>query len=153
MAITPSGTPTLTAPDLPATPSTSAVVTVDAPRAPSVDVSAQVPAIPLRASSPSLASPEAKPDTSTLAAEIAALGAARAQLAASPDEARVSLARYRRAFPRGKLGPEADVIALEALAAKGDRPRLVREATLFLRRYPHAPHRTRVKQLVDEAGR
>jgi outer membrane protein assembly factor BamD (BamD/ComL family) len=88
-----------------------------------------------------------------LAAEVAALDAARGALDAdAPDDALALLHRYLLGFPKGKLAPEAEVLAIEAYAKKGDRLLLTREATRFLDRYPKAPQRTRVEQLCAEAS-
>lgn len=92
-------------------------------------------------------------EASTLAAEVAALDAARSALdAGAPDDALALLHRYLLDFPKGKLVPEAEVLAIEACAEKGDRLRVTREATRFLERYPNAPQRTRVEQLRREAS-
>jgi len=95
----------------------------------------------------------AAPEASTLAAEVAALDAARGALdAGAPDDARTLLHRYLLDFPKGKLVPEAEVLAIEACAEKGDRLRVTREAARFLERYPNAPQRTRVQQLRRDAS-
>jgi hypothetical protein len=106
--------------------------------------------LPARASAVG-STPPAEP--SSLAAEVAALDAARRSLdTGAPDETLTILARYLQEFPKGKLVPEAEVMAIEVRAAKGDRARVVREATRFLQRHPTAPQRTRVEQLRTEAA-
>jgi len=97
--------------------------------------------------------PATRDEASSLAAEVAELDMARSALdARTPDDALAALRRYLRDFPKGKLVPEAQVMGIEALAAKGDRARVSKEATRFLARYPNAPQRTRVEQLRAEAG-
>jgi hypothetical protein len=86
---------------------------------------------------------------STLAAEVSRIDAARtANAAGDYDEAVWLIARYHRDFPDGALAPDADVVALEAIAAKRDRPETARRAALFLSRYPGDPHTEKVKWLA-----
>jgi TolA-binding protein len=68
------------------------------------------------------------------------------------DEAIWLIARYHRDFPDGALAPDAEVVALEAVAAKRDRPETARRAALFLSRYPDDPHAARVKWLAEHLG-
>jgi hypothetical protein len=89
------------------------------------------------------------PDPSTLIAEVARLDAARAALTRGDnDEALTRIAHYHHDFPQSVLAPDADVVALEALAAKKDWPALKHQATTFLSTYPQDPHTTRVKSLA-----
>jgi hypothetical protein len=76
------------------------------------------------------------------------------------DEARVAseLGRHREAlrlveayhyeFPRGALAREADVIAIDSVAAQGDRATLQQLGESFLRRYPADAHSPRVRALL-----
>ncbi len=87
---------------------------------------------------------------STLAAEVSRIDAARTASAAGDyDEAIWLIGRYHRDFPYGALAPDADVVALEAVAAKRDRPEAARRAALFLSRYPDDPHAAKVKWLAE----
>ena len=89
------------------------------------------------------------PDPSTLIAEVARIDAARAALArGDAEEALTRIAHYHRDFPRSALAPDADVVALEALAAQKDWPALQRQAAAFLTRYPHDPHTPHVQALA-----
>jgi hypothetical protein len=89
-------------------------------------------------------------DSSTLAAEVSRIDAARTSSARGDyDQAIQSIERYHRDFPDGALAPDADVVALEAVAAKRDRPETARRAALFLSRYPGDPHTARVKWLAE----
>ena len=91
-----------------------------------------------------------KSSDSTLAAEVSRIDAARtANAAGDYDEAVWLIARYHRDFPDGALAPDADVVALEAVAAKRDRPETARRAALFLSRYPDDPHTEKVKWLAE----
>jgi len=88
-------------------------------------------------------------DSSTLAAEVSRIDAARSANARGDyDQAIRGIERYHRDFPDGALAPDADVVALEAVAAKRDRPEAARRAALFLSRYPGDPHTARVKWLA-----
>jgi TolA-binding protein len=90
---------------------------------------------------------------STLAAEVSRIDAARtANAGGDYDEAIWLIDRYHRDFPDGALAPDAEVVALEAVAAKRDRPETARRAALFLSRYPDDPHAARVKWLTEHRG-
>jgi len=85
---------------------------------------------------------------STLGAEVAALDAAReAAAAGDPDEALRLVDRYRYDFPAGELAADAEVVAIEALVAKGDHAEATRRAERFLARAPHDPHAAEVRRL------
>ena len=78
-----------------------------------------------------------------LAAEVARLDAARTSNAVGDyDETIQLIERYHRDFPNGALAPDADVVALEAVAAKRDhaetarRPRFSSRATRGIRTPP-----------------
>lgn len=88
-------------------------------------------------------------DASTLAAEVARIGDARAALSGGdPDRAVRLVEDYHRAFPAGVLAPDADVVALEAWAAKDDRVETAQRAARFLTRYPDDPHAAWVRALL-----
>lgn len=88
--------------------------------------------------------------SSALAAEVARLDAARTSNAVGDyDETIQLIERYHREFPDGALAPDADVVALEAVAAKRDQGETARRAALFLSRYPGDPHAARVRWLAD----
>jgi hypothetical protein len=94
-----------------------------------------------------------RPPDSTLAEEVSRIDAARtANSAGDYDEAVWLIGRYHRDFPDGALAPDADVVALEAVAAKRDRPEAARRAALFLSRYPDDPHAAKVKWLAAHLG-
>lgn len=82
----------------------------------------------------------------TLAAEVELLDRARA--ASSPREAVLIIESYQREFPEGTLAPDAEVIAIEALARLGAGAELRQRASRFLERYPMDPHANRVQRLL-----
>jgi TolA-binding protein len=115
----------------------------------------RAPTPPTSSEPPAAVAQEAPPagHPSALAAEVRALDAARAALArGASDEALARIARYLSAFPRGELRADAEVVALEALATKGDRPALERRAARFLHRQPNDPHAARVRRLVEASS-
>ena len=91
---------------------------------------------------------------SRLADEVARIDDARTAAAMGDhDEAIALVDRYHRDFPGGALAADAEVVALEALAAKHDTAELARRAALFLARYPRDPHAARVRNLAEQPGR
>jgi len=57
-------------------------------------------------------------------------------------------AEYKRKFPRGKLGLEAQVLHIEALALAGNRSEASRLAQGFLKRYPDSPIAARIRRFA-----
>jgi SWI/SNF-related matrix-associated actin-dependent regulator 1 of chromatin subfamily A len=87
---------------------------------------------------------------STLAAEIAALdGVRRAMAAGQFDRAYQGTQAYAREFPRGQLAADAEALAAEALAGRGERAAASERAARFLERYPEDPHAARMRRLID----
>jgi hypothetical protein len=60
--------------------------------------------------------------------------------------------QYHREFPGGALEADADVVAIEALAAEGDQVALARAVQRFLRLRPRDPHAARVRELEAAAA-
>ena len=88
--------------------------------------------------------------SSTLAAEVSRLDAARTAIVVGAyDEAIRLIERYHRDFPAGALSPDADVVAIEAEAAKPNQAAVARRTAAFLSRYPGDPHAARVKWLAE----
>ena len=77
---------------------------------------------------------------------MAALDRAKAAIQSDPDGALAQLDARGKKF--GILGPEAMVVRLEALAAKGDSARAVAVSNEFLSKYPDSPHASRVRSIV-----
>jgi len=93
--------------------------------------------------------PQTPQRSSTLAAQVALLDAARSAIANGTNAEAYRLAeRYRADFPNGELAPEAEVVAIEALVVLGSRAAASERAARFLARYPGDPHAARVKWLV-----
>ncbi|MEO8899994.1 MAG: hypothetical protein ABI627_00595 [Polyangiaceae bacterium] len=85
---------------------------------------------------------------STLAAETAALDAARNASAGGAFHRALSLlAQYQQEFPRGVLRSDAEVATIETLNAAGQRAEAARRAMQFLVAYPNDPHSSTLKRL------
>jgi hypothetical protein len=119
--------------------------------APSHLASPPIPALHERATSPRrrAAPGRAEPAESGLLAEVRALEAVSAALAAEQAEpAARQLQVYRRRFPRGELAIEADVLAVQIAVARGDHVTARAGAERLLAR-PEAEHyRARVRSLL-----
>jgi len=89
---------------------------------------------------------------SRLTREVAALDAARAALAIGGSaRALRQIEAYHREFPGGALEADADVVAIEALAAEGDQVALARAVQRFLRLRPRDPHVARIREIEAAA--
>jgi hypothetical protein len=87
--------------------------------------------------------------TPPLAAELAALDAARSSLSRSdPNAALIALDGYSRNFPRGRLKIEAEVLRIGALAKSGQMDTARKRAEVFLRRHPDSVLASRVRSYV-----
>ena len=87
---------------------------------------------------------------SALAAELGALDAARARL--SSGDATGALAKlddYARAYPRGRLVLEAEVLRIDALSHAGQKTQAKKRAEAFLRKHPNSVLATRVRGFLD----
>jgi hypothetical protein len=90
---------------------------------------------------------------STLAAEVSRLDTARTAIELGDhDGALRMIDAYHASFPAGALAADADVVALEAAAAKHDRAEVARLAAAFLSRYPDDPHAARVRSIAARAS-
>jgi hypothetical protein len=113
------------------------------------------PLAPLAQESPTVARSSSVPrnvrhGASSLSAQVALVEAARVAVATGAfAEALHATARYEREFPRGQLLPDAEVLAVEALSARGDRDACRERAARFVARYPNDPHVARVKALAE----
>lgn len=106
------------------------------------------PAAPLPAASHGASAPlaDARSLSPSLAAELASLEHARAELRqGDPARALSQLAAYERRYPRGALREEAFALRWEALLARGDAAEADRTARAFLRRYPGSVHAVRIR--------
>jgi len=85
---------------------------------------------------------------SALRAQVALLDAARKHAAAGDHRAALRVVeRFEREFPHGQLAPDAQVVAIQALAAQGDRDQLTIRAARFLAAHPLDPHAAQVRHL------
>lgn len=95
------------------------------------------------------ASPSASPGEG-LAEEVASLQEARAALAAGAlQRALASLDAHARRFPQGRLGLEAEVLRIEALARAGDHASAAARARAFAAAHPGSPYASRVRALAE----
>jgi TolA-binding protein len=84
-----------------------------------------------------------------LAEELASLDSARALLARG--DAQGALARldaYARAYPKGRLQLEAEVMRIDALTKSGQTGAAKKRAEAFLRKYPNSVLASRVRALL-----
>ncbi len=87
----------------------------------------------------------------TLTNELEAIEAARRALAnRDAHRALRLLERYRRSHPAGRLRMEAEVLRIEALAARGDRASAARLARAFTERQPNSPYTRRIQSLLAQ---
>ena len=87
-----------------------------------------------------------------LAAEAKLLARARDALASGdPAAAKAALREHATRFPRGALGNEAELLAIDLAIANGDRAEARRRAALMLAKDPQSPWRTRLQKLIAEA--
>ncbi|MET0795140.1 MAG: outer membrane protein assembly factor BamD, partial [Polyangiaceae bacterium] len=93
--------------------------------------------------------PKAAPPA--LAAELSALDAARSSLSAGDPKAALSaLDAYSRTFPRGRLGLEAEVLRIDALAKSGQTAAARSRAEAFIKRHPDSVLASRVRGYVGQ---
>ncbi len=107
-------------------------------------------ALPTESALPSapVNAPRAEPKAA-LAAELSALDSVRARLnAGQPKAALSSLDAYSRTFPRGRLGLEAEVLRIDALAKSGQTASARSRAEAFIKRHPDSVLASRVRGYV-----
>jgi hypothetical protein len=93
--------------------------------------------------------PQKKP---ALADEVIALDEARRALAGDDSAGALTrLGDYDRKFPNARLGPEATILRIEALLARGDHTRAAQLAAQFRAAFPGSPHTRRVDSLLARA--
>ena len=84
---------------------------------------------------------------SALRAESRLLESARAKLAAGDSAAALEdVAKLAAQFPHGRLIPEREVLAIDALEARGDRAPARARALAFLAQFPSSPYAARLRQ-------
>jgi hypothetical protein len=98
------------------------------------------------------ARPPAALDAGRLAAEVALLDRARAELARGDTAAAArSLARHGREFAGGALVAEAQFLELRVLLRRGQRAQAAARARRFLERFPSSPLAPRVRALIPDS--
>ena len=115
----------------------------------------QEPATAPRLAAPASERPakvSAEPNASDrLNAESALLTQARAQLRRGDTTgAERSLARLRANFPKGVLGQEREVLAIELLLAQGNTEAARRRANAFIAAHPKSPHSAQLSRLAGD---
>ena len=96
--------------------------------------------------------PRVEEEADTLAAELALLDEARAQLPASPSAALAVLDRHRARFPNGALTLEADLVRVEALVTAGRTAEARKLAARLTRQHPGGLVDERVRKWLPDAG-
>jgi hypothetical protein len=108
---------------------------------------------PEAAEAPAVVAPKSDaktPSGNDLAAEVAALDAARAELTSgNPPGALAKLEDYSRAYPHGRLVLEAEVMRIDALAKSGQTALAKKRAEAFLRRHPNSVLASRVRGFLN----
>jgi outer membrane lipoprotein YfiO len=85
-----------------------------------------------------------------LSAESALLTQARAELRKGDARgAQQLLNRLQAQFPKGVLGQEREVLAIEVLAARGNAAAAKRRAQAFIAAYPESPHSAQLSRFAD----
>jgi outer membrane protein assembly factor BamD (BamD/ComL family) len=95
---------------------------------------------------------ETKPSSaSALSAELSALDTARSALASgNPSSALSDLDQYAHQFPHGKLGLEAEVLRIDALAKSGQSAAAKKRAQAFMKRHPDSVLASRVRAYAEQ---
>jgi hypothetical protein len=123
-------------------PAPTAEPPVDQPASPAVDE----PAPPRTERPVSAAAPRFGSKTLD---EVDYIEHARALLAADPREALRLADAHRATYPRGRLGPEADVVAVHGLERLGQREAARARAKATLARYPDTIYAESLRRLLD----
>ena len=115
-----------------------------------VPTPADLPAAP-EAADQAAAPPAAPAPSPRLARELRALDAARTAVAhQQPRRALALLDAYARAYPGGSLGPEAEILRIDALAQGGQGAAARRHAEAFVRRHPSSVLAARARQYIAD---
>ncbi len=141
-----------------ALPAPSSASAVAAPLADTASVPTTPAATPSAPPNPEVAPTPApvsapKPSASTqgLSAELAALDSARSALSGGDASgALTSLDAYARNFPHGKLGLEAEVLRIDALAKSGQTAAAQKRAQAFIKRHPDSVLASRVRAYAGQ---
>ncbi|WP_437574092.1 hypothetical protein [Sorangium sp. So ce887] len=95
--------------------------------------------------------PKPSASSTALQAELSALDAARTTLASGNAQGALALLdAYSREHPRGRMGLEAEVLRIDALAKSGRPDTASQRAETFLRRHPNSVLASRVRRYVTD---
>jgi hypothetical protein len=131
-----------------------AVVATTAPPARLAERPAPAPVLPSEViEAPGVEAPkaDARSTSGALSAELGVLDMARSKLA--DGDARGALGvldEYAKTYPRGRLGLEAEVLRIDALARAGETGAAKKRAEAFVKRYPKSVLAPRVRRYLDE---
>jgi len=101
---------------------------------------------------PDSTAPEKPRDPSNLADEVAVLDKARtAAVAGDPARTLRLLDSYQRQYPNGNLGPEAQLLRIEALVQNGQSSVALPIARRMLKDAPSGPHAERIRGILPAA--
>jgi hypothetical protein len=139
-------------------PKPVAVVVPPAPQERPIERSAAPPpAVPIETlEAPTVEAPAPKADprpaaSGALAAELSELDHARSKLADGDAKGALAvLDDYARTYPRGRLGLEAEVLRIDALAQSGDMRAAKKRAEAFLKKHPKGVLAPRVRRYLDD---
>ena len=124
-----------------------------APR-PAEPLAAPAPVLPTEVTeTPDIAPPkvDARSASGALTAELGVLDMARSKLAAGDARGALGvLDEYARTYPRGRLGLEAEVLRIDALARAGETGAAKKRAEAFVKRHPKSVLAPRVRRYLDE---
>lgn len=86
---------------------------------------------------------------SQLEAEASLLAKARSELRSGNSRAaEATLSQLQSTVPRGQMGQEREVLAVEVLAANGKMAAARRRARAFIAAHPGSPHSAKLERLV-----
>ncbi|WP_437605781.1 hypothetical protein WMF20_32510 [Sorangium sp. So ce834] len=95
--------------------------------------------------------PKPASTSAALKAELSALDAARSTLASGNAQGALALLdAYSKEHPRGRLGLEAEVLRIDALAKSGRLDAASQRAKAFLQRHPNSVLASRVRRYVND---
>lgn len=121
------------------------------PGAPPAPRSARAPLEPRPPAAVVSAPPEDAPDT--LGEELALVDEARAaQRAGRLELALARLDERDRRFPRGRLGPQTEILRIEMLASAGRRAEAHRRAVAFVEAHPRTILTARARELAESTA-
>lgn len=120
---------------------------------PAVDSSAVDSAAPTAEAAPAASTPlptSAAARISRLDAEASQLSKVRAALRGGDAHgALAALNQLQAQFPKGALGQERDVLAIEVLAANGNVAAAKRKASAFIAAHPSSPHSAKLERFLE----